>query len=79
MKSIQEFMETKPTSTRLSDIFTTEDTTDNLNAFMNSTSKPKEQIKPIYFWPTEVDPHAADVVKWAEENTGLLFPKISNQ
>ena len=67
-----------PYSTDVSQVFDMTDCTESLDQFMETNSKPIQRSENYYFWPTEIDPHAAEVVSWIKENAASLFPNVMN-
>lgn len=59
--------------------FSNEDTSQNLKKFLDSIGKEKKQDQINYFWPTEIDPNAHDVVNWAIDNSATVFPNLTNE
>lgn len=59
-----------------SSFFTDEDTTQNLNKFLESVGKEKKQDEVNYYWPTEIDPNAQEVIDWAIDNSSSIFPNL---
>lgn len=60
----------------LTSFFSEEDTTQNLQKFIDSIGKEKKQDEINYYWPTEIDPNAHEVIKWAIENSSSIFPNL---
>lgn len=63
----------------LADIFATDDRTERLKEFLASYKDVKEIDEPKYYWPTETDPHASEVVSWIHENFDTVFPNIASK
>lgn len=62
-----------------SSFFSDEDTTQNLKKFIGSIGKEKSQDDENYYWPTEIDPNAQEVITWAIDNTSSIFPNLTQE
>jgi hypothetical protein len=72
----REFLETAEATRNLSDVFGCEDTTEQLKHFLNHYCDLKDLDPPAYYWPTEKDPHTAEVLQWQEQNLAHLLPSV---
>ena len=71
-----EFMKQNEPSKSISDFFSTENRTSNLEKFLAGCKVIEDSEEAAYHWPTENDPHIADVVEWEKKNMEMLFPNI---
>jgi hypothetical protein len=71
-----EFLNRANSARSLSDLFGAEDTTEKLQSFLSHYSELKVQDPGGYYWPTEKDPHAAEVIQWQESNLARLLPNV---
>ena len=63
----------------LGDAFGKGDRTELLHNFLKGMKIVDNGEGQAYYWPTEVDPHVSDVVKWEKENFDAIFPAIASE
>jgi hypothetical protein len=73
------FLVANPPRGNLSDVFETDDRSEKLIKFVEESRTITEQDPPAYYWPSEVDPHAAEVMEWQRQHVRKLFPLTLQQ
>ena len=63
----------------LGDVFGTGNRMEVLEKFLNGMRITGNGDGQAYYWPTEVDPHILDVVKWEKDNFEAIFPVIASE
>jgi hypothetical protein len=73
------FLKQNPPTRDLSDVFTTDNRSDQLREFVEDSRVVKEQEVPGYYWPCDINPHAAEVMEWQKQHIEELFPNTFRQ